>query len=722
MDVRLLGPLQILDTNGNELELPGGRLKALVALLALEAPQLLSADVLLTTLWPDAETPAKSALHAAISRVRSVLGDQAIETTTGGYRLGVPASNTDIDRFHRHTRRGRQLSTLGNPAAAGEAFRQALSQWRGEVLSDLHGHDFVDRAVIHLEEERLQVVEWLMDAELAAGNHELIVGELSGLVEAFPFREHLWSQLMLALYRGGRQAEALRTYQRFASVIGEEAGLAPSPELVDLEQRILLHDPALVEVRDVVDFSSPAGSPELVSFAAGEMIVDEGQGSGTVYWIEEGTVAVVKSTSEGDELTLAELGAGRYFGELASLLGTGRTAAVRAVTPVTVSLHSVDGFRARLGAERAKDALPRVPTEEVRSLESEGNYLAAFDAAMSNISRGSGDPEMRYLAVRALSNSGAIVQARRRYETLGLHKIDPGAVSDRLAQDIAALAARLDKEMALRSSGAERQEWARRSADGYRRAFERQGSPYTASNAATMYLLAGDTDLADEFARLALDGLRDPATLHGDDRYWEAATEAEAALALGDEARAIEALAHAAGVSVGNHSVRARTKGQLRYVCEAKDVDPSILDAIANPTVVHYCGHRILPPGVDGRFPADEEERVAAEFGRVFDELGVGFGYGSLAAGADILAAEALLERGARLSVQLPFDREEFVRASVATAGKGWVKRFERCLAAADTVETVNRTEYLDDPILFDFCARIAMGKALMRASYLQAP
>jgi DNA-binding SARP family transcriptional activator len=722
VDVRLLGPLQILDTNGAELELPGARLKALVALLALEAPQLLTADVLLTSLWPESETPSKSALHAAISRVRSVLGDESIETTPAGYRLGVPASNTDIDRFRRHTRRGRQLATLGNHAAAGEAFRYALSQWRGELLADLFGYDFVDRAQTRLDEERLQVVEWLMDAELAAGNHDLIVGELSGLVEAFPLRERLWGSLMLALYRGGRQAEALRTYQRFATLIGEEAGLEPSPDLVDLEQRILLHDPALADIRDGTEFGSPAGTPELLSFEAGEMIVDEGQGSGTVYWVEEGTVAVVKSTSEGDELTLAELGAGRYFGELASLLGTGRTAAVRAVTPVTVSLHSVEGFRARLGAERAKDALPRVPTEEIRALESEGNYLAAFDAAMSNINRGGSDPELRYLAVRALSNSGAIVQARRRYETLGLHKIDPGAVSDRLADDIAALAARLDKEMALRRSGEERQEWARRSADGYRRAFERQGSPYTASNAATMYLLAGDTDLAERLAQEALDGLRDPTTLHGEDRYWEAATEAEAALTLGDEARAIEALAHAAGVSVGNHSVRARTRGQLRYVCEAKGVDASILDAIANPTVVHYCGHRILPPGVDGRFPAAEEERVAEEFRQVFERLGVGFGYGSLAAGADILAAEALLERGARLSVQLPFERDEFVRASVATAGKDWVKRFERCIAEADTVETVTRTEYLDDPILFDFCARIAMGKALIRASYLEAP
>jgi hypothetical protein len=207
----------------------------------------------------------------------------------------------------------------------------------------------------------------------------------------------------------------------------------------------------------------------------------------------------------------------------------------------------------------------------------------------------------------------------------------------------------------------------------------------------------------------------------GEDRYWDAASEAEAALVLGDVDRAREALDRAGKAGTDNHASRATTLRQLRMICDLTGIDTAILAPIANPTVVHFCGHRILPPGESGRFTVEDEPRVAAELRRTFDELGAGFGFGSLAAGADILAAEALLERGAHLQVVLPFDRDEFVRTSVAPAGPDWVHRFERCLAEADEVETATTGEYLDDPVLFDFCSRIAMGDALMRAHFLEA-
>ena len=112
---------------------------------------------------------------------------------------------------------------------------------------------------------------------------------------------------------------------------------------------------------------------------------------------------------------------------------------------------------------------------------------------------------------------------------------------------------------------------------------------------------------------------------------------------------------------------------------------------------------------------------MAKELAETVERLGVGVGYGSLAAGADILAAEALIDRGAELHVVLPFDRDEFIRTSVAPAGSNWVHRFERLLAEADSVETAVNGEYLDDPILFDFCSQFAMGTTLMRAGYLEA-
>jgi hypothetical protein len=274
--------------------------------------------------------------------------------------------------------------------------------------------------------------------------------------------------------------------------------------------------------------------------------------------------------------------------------------------------------------------------------------------------------------------------------------------------------------MALRRSGDDRLRWARRSAEGYQNAFERQGSAFLAVNAATMWLVADDRSRAEKMAAAALDALAESGAVAGEDRYWDAVSEAEAALALGDTDRAQEALQRAGGAGTANHASRATTLHQLRMVCELVGIDAAILAPIANPAVVHFCGHRILPPGEKGRFAVEDESRVADELRKTFDDLGVGFGFGSLAAGADILAAEALLDRGAYLHIFLPFDRDEFVRASVAPAGGDWAHRFDRCLAEADRVETTTTGEYLDDPVLFDFCAKIAMGDAIMRAHFLE--
>src|SRR5690606_4940753 len=118
----------------------------------------------------------------------------------------------------------------------------------------------------------------------------------------------------------------------------------------------------------------------------------------------------------------------------------------------------------------------------------------------------------------------------------------------------------------------------------------------------------------------------------------------------------------------------------MRMVCHLLGIDPEILGPIRNPSIVHFTGHRISEGGTPGRFPAAEEMRVASELKRHFSDLQIGIGYGSLAAGADILAAEGLLDLGAELNVILPFACDEFVRVSVAPAGTEWVRRFERCL------------------------------------------
>lgn len=715
MDVRLLGPLEVIDGDGAPVDVPGLRPKGLLAYLALQDSHSATADRILDEVWAD-DPPASMAttLQVTISRLRKAIGRERIETTPDGYRLAVPSPNTDLERFRLHARRGRQLATLGNPGRAAEAFRQSLAEWRGPPLSDLRQLEFAERAAHRIEEERLAVVEELMAATLAAGDHQLVVGELSGMVDAFPFRERLWELLMLALYRAGRQADALAAYQRATSALGESLGVEPSAALRELEERILLHDPAL-DLADHGRGESEVADAEQFTFPAGAVIVDEGEVADTVYWIESGRVEISRRDPQGGSQVLAELGSGRYFGELAALMHTRRTARVRALVPTSVTIHDVASFRTRLGFEHARTA-PGGSVADIWGMIGSGQYLAAYDSAMSLIERGNASAELRYLAVLALVRSGATTSARRQYETLGLGSIDLQLLDQQLAENIAVLPARLDKAQALRSHGELRTAWAKRSAAGYEKAFDASGAHFHAVNAATMWLLAGDEERATGIASSVTVCRSDDL----DEQYWTAASEAEAALVLGDRQAAAEAIERAAVAGRHRSASRATTLKQLKLVCDLVGIDRDVLEPLRNQRVVHYCGHVIQPDGRPGRFPVTEQARVARDIRTAFDDLDVGVGFGSLAAGADILAAEALLERGAELNVVLPFAAEEFLETSVLPAGEEWRGRFTRCLEAAASVEVVTTSEHLDDPVLFDFCSRVAMGDALIRAGHLE--
>jgi DNA-binding SARP family transcriptional activator len=715
LDIRLLGPFQVLDSNGQSIEISGDLPRGILALLALSAPNPLSADHLRHALWDDA-VASDGALHVAISRLRKTVGEQVIRTVPGGYNLDIPVAHIDLERFRRRSRLGQQLLTLGRPGKAAEVLRQSLAQWRGPPLSDVRHFDSIERTAQGLEEERLTAVEQLLEAEIEAGNHALVVGELSGLVETFPLRERFWEHLMLALYRSGRQAEGLRAFKKLEQILGDELGVVPSERLRHLEERILLHDPSLEDGADA-DLQEWMDEPELLSFGSGEVIVEQGGPGDAVYWIEEGRVEVLGTDDQGEEVALTEMGPGRYFGELAALLGTARTATVRAIEPTTVTAHSIDGFRARLGVDRSHLPVPIEAADEVRLLMGEGQYLQAYDVASSVLERHRADPELRYLAVLALARSGATAFALRRYEGWRLASVDPRSVSPLLAEDIAALSGRLDKDMCI-VDPANAKRWAARSAEKYENAFCRFDTPYLAVNAATMWMLAGRQDRAANAAHEALARLDQDSG--GQEQYWHAASEAEAALVTRDLERATEALARAGHLGPRRYADRATTLRQLRRVCDVLGIDPAILTPIHNPTVVHFCGHRIDGPGVSGRFMAKHQQQAAGEVEKTLSRLNAGFGFGSLAAGSDIIIAEALLNRGAELQIVLPFDREEFVRTSVAPSGEEWVGRFERCLAEATGVSTAVTSEYLGDPVLFDFCARLAMGGAISRSQFLE--
>lgn len=347
--------------------------------------------------------------------------------------------------------------------------------------------------------------------------------------------------------------------------------------------------------------------------------------------------------------------------------------------------------------------------DAVKREERRGELLASFDLAERGLMEHPEDLALKHRAVLALARAGATEEAARRFEQYGLAGIPD--------EDIAALRARIAKDVALGSEGIERRRGAARAAELYGEIFDRTGGYYPAINAATLSLVKGDAPRARELAAVVL-GLLDAG---GDRSYYAAATEGEAHLLCGDEAAAREALRRAAALHGEDYGALATTRRQLRTICELSGIDPQLLSVLAGPAVVHFCGHRIANEHERGRFPRQAEAMVAARVAEVVERHAAGFAYGSLASGADILWAEALLARGSELHVMLPFARDEFIEQSVAPSGADWVGRFDRCLAAAASVRYATDDAFLGDDVLFRYCSELAMGLALLRARYLDA-
>jgi DNA-binding SARP family transcriptional activator len=241
MEFRLLGPLEVLERD-RSLPLGGVKPRSLLAILLLHTNEVVSTDRLHAALWGEAApaTAAKS-IHVYVSRLRAQLGADRLTTRPPGYVLHVDPSELDLARFERLLAEARSAE----PKAAAGKLREALALWRGDALADLAYEPFAQSHVQRLEELRLVVIEERIDADLAAGRAAELVGELEALVAEHPLRERLRGQLMLALYRSARQAEALSAYQVARRELSEQLGLEPSAELRRLEQSILRQDPAL---------------------------------------------------------------------------------------------------------------------------------------------------------------------------------------------------------------------------------------------------------------------------------------------------------------------------------------------------------------------------------------------------------------------------------------------------------------------------------------------
>ncbi|MBV9417507.1 MAG: AfsR/SARP family transcriptional regulator [Solirubrobacterales bacterium] len=240
----VLGPLEVL-CDGQPLRLGGERQRALLALLLLNANETVSADRLIEELWGEqAPESGRTALQVRISQLRKALGPAGAQLVTRppGYVLRLDSGQLDLFRFERLVAE----ADTAEPTVAAEKLREAVALWRGAPLADLAYESFAQPAIRRLEELRLAAVERRIDADLALGRQADLVAELQMLALEHPLRERFWAQLMLALYRCGRQADALAAYQSARGALVEQLGIEPGPPLRELEQAILVQDPGLV--------------------------------------------------------------------------------------------------------------------------------------------------------------------------------------------------------------------------------------------------------------------------------------------------------------------------------------------------------------------------------------------------------------------------------------------------------------------------------------------
>lgn len=312
-------------------------------------------------------------------------------------------------------------------------------------------------------------------------------------------------------------------------------------------------------------------------------------------------------------------------------------------------------------------------------------------------------PSQSLLSIIAHARSGALEHALRLFRDAGLEGVEDDAavlsVRGRLFKDRALAAATVD----------ERQGFYRRAAEAYGRAGAISGATYPLINAATLALLAGDAGQARRRATDVLARL-DGGEAEPDTPYYTAATRAEALLLTGDAGQARDALAEAMALAPRAWEDHASTLRQVGLILEALDEDAGWLNALRPPRSLHFAGHMAVSP---------DDADIAGEVGAFLTRETIGFGFGALAAGADIVIAEALLAHGAELHLLLPAAVAAFRRASVAAQGEGWAERFDAVVARADTVQTFGHPDDPQHPLAVRLAAEGAMGQALTHARTL---
>jgi len=314
-----LGPLEVRDDSGALVDIGGRQPRVVLGVLLAAGGRSVSADALIDAIWGD-EPPASAAgtLQSYVSRLRRHVGAAVVVWDERGYRLDAAADAVDFRRFEALVDEGRNRLEAGDPAGASAALGQAESLWRGPAFSELADIDLARGPAARLDERRVAALEDRVDADLALGRHAAVVAELTELVATHPLRERLWAQLGLALYRSGRQADALRALSDAGRTLREELGIEPSRPLRELEQAILEHDPAL-DVRPPRRSPTPAPSGARSSLVGRDVDLDQ-----LVTALDESTTSARFVVVEGEP----GIGKTRLADELRAVaLGRGATVA-----------------------------------------------------------------------------------------------------------------------------------------------------------------------------------------------------------------------------------------------------------------------------------------------------------------------------------------------------------------------------------------------------------
>jgi len=347
IEIRVLGPLEVL-WDGETLRLRGIKQRAVLALLALHAGRVVSTDRLVESLWGEEPPPtAVTALHGHVSRLRRMLGPGVIVTRSPGYLLDPDAAAIDLTRFEELLE-----GDQDEPSTEAERHRRALGLWRGSALADLAGEIGLAGEAHRLDELRLRTHEELFDVELGLGEHVELVPALEAFTRAEPLRERPIAQLMLALYRSGRQADALAAYRRFRQRLREELGLEPGRMLRELERRVLEQDPGLAPP---VDASHEDVAPRRTPVS----VVAIGVAAATQESSEPDAEAYGRVVAQAREA--ARLSLERYGGSVQRVAGVGLLGLFGVPAP-----HEDDASRALRAAREAVDVAERVADEAGR--------------------------------------------------------------------------------------------------------------------------------------------------------------------------------------------------------------------------------------------------------------------------------------------------------------------------------------------------------------------